>query len=98
VSLHKTAIQWRNKDTSAKVVFAGKKLESAGKNMVREEEKRGAATPPPHTLQLSYAGSKKLGKDGFTNATLFILFASGHTLKGLPTGKDCIKCPTLWSD
>jgi hypothetical protein len=64
----------------------GKKLESAGKNVVREEEKRGAA------------GSKKLGKDDFTYATLVILFAPGHTLKGLPTGKDCIKCPTLWSD
>ncbi len=77
----------------------GKTLESAGKNMVREEEKRGAATPPhSHTLQLSYAGSKKLGKDDFTNGTLLILFASGHTLKGLPTGKDCIKCSTLWSD
>ncbi len=50
--------------------------------MVREKEKRGAATPPPpHTLQLSYAGTNKLGKDDFTNATLLILFAPGHTLK-----------------
>ncbi len=28
----------------------GKKLESAGKNMVREGEKRGAAIPPPMSV------------------------------------------------
>jgi hypothetical protein len=64
-------------------------------------KKGGQQLPPPphtHTLQLSYAGSKKFVEDDFTNATLLNLFASGHTLKGLPTGKDCIKCPTLWSD
>jgi hypothetical protein len=81
VSLHKKPYHGGTKGPVPKPSLQGKILESAGKNMVREEEKRGAATPPPHTLQLSYAGTKKLGKDDFTNATLRILFAPGHTLK-----------------